>query len=116
MPARRWIGRLTPVLIGVGLALAGCTTPPDDANPSDGWREAYRLERETRMTQTWVGRTRADLESVWGAPTMVTTPPGPILPPQSILVYMDRDKVGGCIDTFAVLRDEPGTVVSYFCR
>lgn len=72
--------------------------------------------RERRLDRLWAGRSRRDLQAVWGEPRLVMWLPAPREPRSLVLVYVGRDPSGGCIDAFVVLRDEAETIWTYICR
>lgn len=102
--------------------LAGCASlherdfampqPPPSAAPIAGGRDG----REHALQQRWIGRTRAELISSFGQPSMVMNVPGNRLPESIILVYRNKDTASGCIDAFVVLRDSKEHIWNYFCR
>ena len=106
----------------IATGLAGCANlreedfvapaPPPSAAPLAGGRDG----REQALQQQWIGRTRAELISVLGPPSLVMNVPGNRLPESVILVYRNQDSASGCIDAFVVLRDSREHIWNYFCR
>jgi len=86
--------------------------PPPSAAPIAGGRDG----REHELQQRWIGRTRAELISSFGQPSMVMNVPGNRIPESIILVYRNKDPATGCIDAFVVLRDSREHIWNYFCR
>lgn len=75
-----------------------------------------RSMREFQLARLWVGRPSEELVRAWGSPRLQLNVPG-LQPQQSfIMVFFDRDPVGGCIDAFVVGLDAGRTISNYICR
>lgn len=103
-------------------AMAGCAplresdfvapVPPPPSSTLAGGRDG----REQALQRAWIGRTRAELISSFGPPSLVMNVPGNRLPESIILVYRNKDPASQCIDAFVVLRDSREHIWNYFCR
>jgi hypothetical protein len=98
------------------LVLAGCATPPDEANLPPVPVGVSRDMREATMQRAWIGRTHDDLVRTFGQPAFMLEVPGARLPESYIVVFVGGDRVGRCIDAFVVLKDASSTIWNYFCR
>lgn len=78
-----------------------------------------RALRERDLARRWAGRTRDELEREWGEPAFKLNVPGERQPASYVMVFVDRDRQGGCIDAFVVLQNESTEderIWTYICR
>lgn len=112
----RWRRVLASLVIATGAG--GCALQP--GQPAEPARRATRGEppfvREQRLARDWTGRSRQELIDAWGTPRWVLRLPYQREPASLILVFVDQDPSGGCIDAFVVLQDDAETIWNYFCR
>ncbi len=121
MHQKRLLGGPAAVCTVAALCLVGCAplreadfvAPlPPPTEPIAGGRDG----REQTLQRQWIGRTRAELISSFGQPSMVMNVPGNRMPESVILVYRNKDSSNGCVDAFVVLRDSREHIWNYFCR
>jgi hypothetical protein len=78
-----------------------------------------RALRERDLGRRWAGRTREELQREWGEPAFMLNVPGDRRPSSYVMVFVDRDARGGCIDAFVVLDGDgadDGRIWTYICR